>query len=309
MSGDQQSGAPAVPWSQQGVSIVIPAYNEEKGAAESMRELLDVLDERVEVPYEVIVVDDGSKDRTSEILRDLEGERMKLVVHPKNRGYGAAIKTGIRHAKHPWIMITDADGTYPAEHIPDLLAERDHHEMVVGARIGEHAHVPLIRRPPKWVLRKLASYLSRNHIPDLNSGLRVFRKDLARRLENILPDQFSYTTTITLGTFSAGYQVKYVPINYRRRKGSSKIPAHRGHPRLPQADHPHDHVLRSAPGLHPRGDPLRARRHRGRRRQLHADRADHGRDDGPALRDRRAPPGPRHAGRHAQPPARLSAAP
>jgi glycosyltransferase involved in cell wall biosynthesis len=211
--------------STEGVSIVIPAYNEEGGAAPTLEELLALLEREVapKVDYEVIVVDDGSKDRTCEIIEQFVGERLRLVRHEQNQGYGAAIKTGIRHARHPWVMITDADGTYPAEHIPELLDNRDGHAMVVGARIGQSAHIPLIRRPPKWVLRKLASWMSRQNIPDLNSGLRVFRKDVADKYRNILPNAFSYTVTITLVTFSAGHQVKYVPINYNRRAGKSKI--------------------------------------------------------------------------------------
>lgn len=208
-----------------GVTIVIPAYNEENGVAPVLTELLQTLEDVLgqTVAWEVIIVDDGSRDNTQGAIRPFVGDRLRLVVHPRNRGYGAALKTGINHARHGWILITDADGTYPAEHIPDILRQRDLHEMVVGARIGEKSHIPLIRRPPKWVLRKLASALSRQHIPDLNSGLRVMRKDIVQRFENILPNGFSFTTTITLAMFSAGYHVKYVPINYLKREGRSKI--------------------------------------------------------------------------------------
>lgn len=208
-----------------GFSVVIPAYNEERGAGPVLAELLRTLEHDLDpaIPWEVIVVDDGSSDRTVEAIQPHVGGRLRLFRHPRNRGYGAAIKTGVLHAHHPWILITDADGTYPNVHIPQLLAEREYHEMVVGARIGEKAEIPLLRRPPKYVLRKLASYLSRQDIPDLNSGLRVFRKDLAQKFENILPDRFSYTTTITLAMFSAGYHVKYLPIDYLKREGKSKI--------------------------------------------------------------------------------------
>lgn len=208
-----------------GFSVVIPAYNEERGAGPVLVELIRTLENDLDpaIPWEVIVVDDGSSDRTFEAIQPHVGGRLRLFRHPKNRGYGAAIKTGVFHAHHPWILITDADGTYPNVHIPQLLAEREHHEMVVGARIGEKAEIPLLRRPPKYVLRKLASYLSRQDIPDLNSGMRVFRRDLAQKFENILPDRFSYTTTITLAMFSAGYHVKYLPIDYLKREGKSKI--------------------------------------------------------------------------------------
>lgn len=207
-----------------GVTIVIPAYNEEKGAPPVLREMLDMLESKLDgIPWEVLVVDDGSKDRTVEAIEPFVGERLKLIRHRVNKGYGAAIKTGVANAAHPWILITDADGTYPAAHIPELLEHRAHYHMVVGARVGPNAAIALLRRPPKYALRKLASYLSRQDIPDLNSGLRLMRKDLLQRFENILPDQFSYTTTITLAMFSAGLHVKYVPIEYLKREGKSKI--------------------------------------------------------------------------------------
>jgi glycosyltransferase involved in cell wall biosynthesis len=206
------------------VTIVIPAYNEELGVAGVLKELLNELDgSLVGIAIEVIVVDDGSRDQTADQVRTVTDPRLSVVRHPRNRGYGAAIKTGVRHARYPWILITDADGTYPNEFIAPLLAETDEHEMVVGARIGSTAKIPLIRRPAKWVLRVLAAYLTRAEIPDLNSGLRVMRKDRLESYANLLPDGFSLTTTITLAMFSAGDRVKYVPISYLERKGSSKI--------------------------------------------------------------------------------------
>lgn len=207
-----------------GVSLVIPAYNEENGIGPVLDELEETLDSLdLDFPVEVIVVDDGSSDKTAEVLASHAGERIRAIEHGQNRGYGAALKTGIRHAQYPWILITDADGTYPNEFIPDVLAHRGDYEMVVGARTGEKTHIPLIRRPPKWALRQLASKLSHQHIPDLNSGFRLMRRDIVEGYFNILPNGFSFTTTITLAMFSAGYRVRYVPINYNRREGKSKI--------------------------------------------------------------------------------------
>ncbi len=207
-----------------GVSIVIPAYNEERGAGPVIEEMLALLRrELANIPWEVLIVDDGSSDRTAEVIAKYESDELRLIRHPHNRGYGAAIKTGVNAAAHPWILITDADGTYPAKHIPELLSHRRNFHMVVGARTGPKAAVAMLRRPPKYVLRKLASYLSRQDIPDLNSGLRLMRKDILQRFENILPDQFSYTTTITLAMFSAGFHVKYLQIDYLKREGKSKI--------------------------------------------------------------------------------------
>lgn len=220
----------------EGVSIVIPAYNEENGIAPVLKELLETLD-TLTLPVEVIIVNDGSKDKTGERITPFlertsategEGEdnqraAVRLIEHEYNKGYGAALKTGIRQAQYDWIMITDADGTYPNRFIPELLALREENDMVVGARIGANTNIPLIRRPPKWVLRKLASYLSGNHIPDLNSGLRLMRKKIVENFFNILPDGFSFTTTITLAMFSTGYRVSYTPIDYNKREGRSKI--------------------------------------------------------------------------------------
>lgn len=207
-----------------GLSIVIPAYNEENGIGPVLTELQETL-ERLDlpIPVEVIIVNDGSKDKTSEAIEPFVGDLFQLVVHPQNRGYGASLKTGINRAKYPWILITDADGTYPNEHIPDVLEEREYYDMIVGARTGENTNIPLIRRPPKWVLRKLASVLSQRNIPDLNSGFRLMRKSVVTRFFNILPNGFSFTTTITLAMFSTGHQVKYTPINYLKREGKSKI--------------------------------------------------------------------------------------
>lgn len=214
-----EAGQPA-----EGLSIVIPAYNEEGGIAPVLEELRDLLAELdLDLPVEVIIVNDGSKDATDKAIEPFVGELFRLLNHRENRGYGAALKTGIRHAKHPWILITDADGTYPNAFLPDLLTHRDTHEMVVGARTGEKTHIPLLRRPPKWVLRTLASRLSGQRIPDLNSGFRLMRKEVVERYFHILPDGFSFTTTITLAMFSDGYQVRYVPIDYHRRAGKSKI--------------------------------------------------------------------------------------
>ncbi|MDA0747639.1 MAG: glycosyltransferase family 2 protein [bacterium] len=201
------------------ISIVIPAYNEENAIASTIHQVRDTLAQTTH-DYELIIVDDGSEDNTGERARK-EGAR--VISHDSNRGYGASLKTGIRAAKGDWIVITDADGTYPNERIPDLLKYAGENEMVVGARTGGAAKIPLIRRPVKWFLAKLANYLAETRIPDYNSGLRVFRKDLAEQFFRILPSGFSFTTTITLASFSQGYRVKYIPIAYHTRTGKSKI--------------------------------------------------------------------------------------
>lgn len=200
------------------VSIVIPAFNEEKGIGNTLTQLNRVMNQQ-NMPYEIIVVDDGSTDATAELVRQQQGVR--LVQHHSNRGYGAAIKTGIRQANHDWIAIIDADGTYPPSAIPVLVEESDEYDMVIGARTG--ADVPLVRRPAKWFIARLAEYLAETSIPDLNSGLRIFRKDVALSYFNILPSRFSLTITITIAFLSDHYLVKFVPIQYHKRAGKSKI--------------------------------------------------------------------------------------
>ena len=200
------------------ISVVIPAHNEEKAIGTVLDELIEVLEGQA---YEIIVVDDGSTDNTAKIAQ--EKDYVKLIQHPYNKGYGAAIKTGIKNATNDLILIIDGDGSYPVKAIPELLKEADQYNMVVGARTGEEVKIQLYRRPAKWFLSKLANYLSETKIPDLNSGMRLFRREDIEKFSNILPNKFSFTTTMTLAYHTTGLLVKYVPINYYKRAGKSKI--------------------------------------------------------------------------------------
>lgn len=204
-----------------GLSIIIPAYNEEHGLPEVLSQLLALFAHHP--ACEIVVVDDGSTDGTSRVAQGFD--RVHVITHRANRGYGAALKSGIRHASYDLICITDADGTYPNDRIIDLVNTLmvKGYDMVVGARTGEHVHIPFQRKPAKWALNKLANFVAGEHIPDLNSGLRVFRRAVALRFFSILPDGFSFTTTITLGMLTNNYLVDYVPINYHARIGTSKI--------------------------------------------------------------------------------------
>ena len=206
---------------QMGVSIVVPAYNEE----EAIGPVLDSILEKMRgsgLSFEVLVVDDGSADDTAGIAKS---RNVRVLSHAQNRGYGAALKTGIRRANHELIGITDADGTYPIDQLPVLigLAEQGEYDMVVGIRTGESVHIPLVRRPAKWALNHLAALLTGRQIPDLNSGLRVFRRDAVLPFFRLLPSGFSFTTTLTLALLTNDYNVEYVSIDYHPRTGRSKI--------------------------------------------------------------------------------------
>ena len=199
------------------VSVIIPAFNEEEGIEKVLAQLKSLnLGEK----SEIIVVDDGSTDQTFR-MASING--VKVIRHEQNMGYGAALKTGIRHAKNEIIVITDADGSYPIKNIPTILVNMEHADMVVGARVGKKARIPIYRKPAKWFINTLANHLSGIKIPDLNSGLRAMRKEKVERFFSILPEKFSFTTTITLAFLTNGYSVKYTPIEYYKRKGKSKI--------------------------------------------------------------------------------------
>ncbi len=201
------------------LAVVIPAFNERNGIRNTIAQIQGAL---AGEPYtvEVVVVDDGSADGTA---AEAEAAGARVVRHPTNRGYGAALKTGIAATDSEFVVIIDADGTYPAEVVPDLMALAADVDMVVGARAATDANIPLIRKPAKWFLNRLASYLVGTKIPDLNSGLRVMRRSVLRRFLPILPMGFSFTTTITLSMLSTGHRVVYRPIEYRARVGDSKI--------------------------------------------------------------------------------------
>lgn len=206
-------------WEEKGISIIIPVYNEAEGVLPFLNNLQEVVHN---LPYtaDIIIVDDGSTDNTPDLLRD---QPFTLIRHEWNRGYGAAIKTGIQHSRHEAILIIDADGTYSPEDIPALIAHLDEYDMVVGARTSQNAQIPLIRRPAKWIIRLFAAWIVRQPIPDLNSGLRIFRKSQVEPILRLLPDGFSLTTTITVAFMTSGKRVYFEKIRYEKRSGKSKF--------------------------------------------------------------------------------------
>lgn len=201
------------------VSVIIPAYNEQAAVGAEVASVRQAL-LRHGIAHEIIVVDDGSQDGTTEEAARAEA---RVLRHLKNRGYGAAIKTGIAAAKYETIAITDADGTYPADQIPALLELLETSDMAVGARTGANVNIPLARRPGKRMLGWLAQRIAGQKIPDLNSGLRAFRRELALQYFPVLSNKFSFTTTITLALLADDYHVVYHPIDYHARVGQSKI--------------------------------------------------------------------------------------
>ncbi|NJN55595.1 MAG: glycosyltransferase family 2 protein [Anaerolineae bacterium] len=204
------------------VTILIPAYNEANAIVPTIQKVQETL-RTAGLPGEIVVVDDGSSDGTGAAVAQLADESVRLIQHPQNKGYGASLKTGIRRAQYNNIIITDADGTYPIEMIPTLAAELQNYDMVVGARTGQTVEIPLSRRPAKWALTRLANYLSGMEIPDLNSGLRGFKKEIVVDYFRMLPSGFSFTTSITLAMLTNDYNVLYIPIDYFQRTGKSKI--------------------------------------------------------------------------------------
>lgn len=202
------------------ISIIIPAYNEEQGIGETLTKIFETMD-AAHYDYEVIVVNDGSADDTAGQVKKFP--RATLVNHSRNRGSGASTNTGLRHARGEICVMTDGDGTYPVQDIPRLLAEMDGYDMVIGARMREAGTMKVLRTPAKWFIRSLASFLTDTKIPDLNSGLRAFKKQNALKYVHILPQGQSWVSTITLAHLSDDLDVKWIPIEYYPRLGKSKF--------------------------------------------------------------------------------------
>jgi glycosyltransferase involved in cell wall biosynthesis len=216
---DGETHSTESPLSVEPVTVVIPAYNEEASVERVAAQVHQVLNAAA-IQHEVIIVDDGSSDGTA-VAAGRSGAR--VIRHRRNRGYGASLKTGILAARHDTIVITDADGTYPIDAIPQLLRALREADLVIGARVSQNVTIPLTRRPAKWVLRCLAEYVAGESIPDLNSGLRAFRRSSMEPYFPILPAKFSFTTTQTLAMLCDQYRVTTVPVDYYRREGKSKI--------------------------------------------------------------------------------------
>jgi glycosyltransferase involved in cell wall biosynthesis len=201
------------------LSVIIPAYNEEQVIGSLLQALKQALDD-YQPGYEVLVVDDGSTDNTGRIIATAG---VRVITHPYNLGNGAAIKTGIRNAKGEVLVLMDADGQHDPRDIPRLVEYIPQYDMVIGSRLGEGCQGALHRRLANKVYNLLATYITQHQIVDLTSGFRVIKRDIARKFVYLLPNTFSYPTTITLAMIKAGYSLKFVPIAVNKRIGKSKI--------------------------------------------------------------------------------------
>jgi len=202
------------------VSIILPVYNEAAHLVQEVDRIRAAMDAS-DYSYEIIVVDDGSSDNSAEVASRIPGIRFLHFL--ENRGSGSARKAGTKAARGRVTVWTDVDMTYPNDTIPQLVKEISGYDQVVGARTTEEGTVKALRVPAKWLIRKLASFLTSTKIPDLNSGFRAFRTDVARQYLNQLPPGFSCVTTITMTFLANGYSVKYIPIDYAKRAGESKF--------------------------------------------------------------------------------------
>lgn len=205
------------------VTVLVPCFNEEGAVAETISKL-DAALESVG-SYCILAIEDGSTDGTLAVLRELEQQyaTLRIVAHDRNRGYGAALKTGMREADSELIAIIDADGTYPIADLPKLVGMMRNQDMVVGARTGQNVSYPLIRKLPKFFLHRWINWIVNTKVPDINSGMRVFRKSMAQKFVRILPNGFSFTITITISAIRNNYRVRFEPIDYYARTGQSKI--------------------------------------------------------------------------------------
>ena len=209
------------------VTVVLPCYNEQDHVLKEIERISAVMDASG-YSYELLVIDDKSTDGTLAVLTDAlpRFPRMRLMPFRRNGGSGTARRIGTHEAYGRVVVWTDADMTYPNERIPEFVRYLDENpgvDQVVGARTTEQGTYKFLRVPAKWMIRKVAEHLASTRIPDLNSGLRAFRRDVSLPYLRLLPPGFSCVTTITLAFLSNQHTVDYLPIDYAKRAGTSKF--------------------------------------------------------------------------------------
>jgi glycosyltransferase involved in cell wall biosynthesis len=196
------------------ITVLLPAFNEELAIGATVRRIKELYPD-----FEVLVVDDGSSDGTAAAAAAVGA---RVISHPYNKGNGAAVKTGLRNAAGDWVVMLDADGQHNPDDIARLLEYREQYDMVVGAR-DSSSETSLHRDVANWFYNRLASYVTKFRIEDLTSGFRLIRRDVARKYIYLLPNTFSYPTTLTMALLRSGRSVRYIPIAAKARKGKSKI--------------------------------------------------------------------------------------
>jgi len=216
-----------IPGERLDVTVVLPCYNEQNHVVNEIERITEALDQS-SLRYELLVIDDCSTDQTLDTVQQAQARFPYLRVMPfhRNSGSGTARRVGTNQARGDIVVWTDADMTYPNERIPEfveLLAKDPTIDQVVGARTSEQGTHKILRIPAKWFIRKAAERLSGARIPDLNSGFRAFRRDVALPYLRLLPSGFSCVTTITMAFLHNGHEIRYVPIEYGKRSGRSKF--------------------------------------------------------------------------------------
>ncbi|MCX6170071.1 MAG: glycosyltransferase family 2 protein [Ignavibacteriales bacterium] len=199
------------------LTVIIPVFNEETAIENTLKELLVGSSKN---NWEILVVNDGSTDNTKNILKNAPS--IRVVNHPYNKGYGAALKTGIKNSTTELVCFYDADGQHNPSDIENLIKNFDTYDMLVGER-QKDSHQEWVRKPGKWLLSSVANFLTGRKIPDLNSGLRLIRKDVIIKLLHLFPDGFSFSTTSTIAFLNLGYNLGYFPIKTNKRIGKSTV--------------------------------------------------------------------------------------
>lgn len=199
-------------------AVIVPVFNEHEQVGQTLQSILDV---RGEEPWEIIVVNDGSTDRTAEVLKPFEGS-VRVLTHPSNYGYGAALKSGIHATRAENVIFMDSDGQHDPAHIPAFIERLKTHEFVIGLRRNEQG-VPFVRRPGKMVLKLVVSFLVGQRVSDVNYGFRGGRRRLYLRMLDLLPDGFSFSTTSLVYVLKSRFSVAYMEVPTAQRKGISTV--------------------------------------------------------------------------------------
>ncbi|MCJ7448901.1 MAG: glycosyltransferase family 2 protein [Bacteroidales bacterium] len=202
------------------LTVIIPAFNEEESIENTILNLLPVCRSQ---GWQILAINDGSVDQTPYILKKFEEKKdIKVINQPFNKGYGSSLKAGIISADTDLVAFYDADGQNQPNDLVKMYESFGNNDMLVGER-GKDSHQEWVRKPGKWILSKTANFLTGRTIPDLNSGLRIAKKDIIKKMLSLFPDGFSFSTTSTIAFFNLGYNVGYYPIKINKRIGKSTV--------------------------------------------------------------------------------------